>query len=199
MDKQKKLKISKISEHIFRKEAAAFMKVVYWFFAHPDREISLNDLTKNVSISKSTANKIVTKLVKEGFLKKEVLGKVWRISCGISHPYNTMIKIPHNLQLAYTSGIIELILKQIPNARAIILFGSYRKGDDNDKSDLDIAVEVLGEKEVKIFNFGVLPEFGYRKDVPVNVHIFSRESIDLHLFSNIANGIILWGFLEVKP
>ena len=40
---------------------------------------------------------------------------------------------------------------------------------------------------------------GYRKNVPVNVHVFSRNKIDLNLFANIANGIILEGFLEVRP
>jgi hypothetical protein len=30
------------------------------------------------------------------------------------------------------------------------------------------------------------------------LHIFNRNNIDDNLFNNIANGILLWGFLEVK-
>ena len=55
------------------------------------------------------------------------------------------------------------------------------------------------DEEVKIFELGILPEFGHRKNVLVNLYIFSRNKIDLNLFSNIANGIVLEGFLEVRP
>ena len=57
----------------------------------------------------------------------------------------------------------------------------------------------MGDEDVKIVELGVLPEFGYRKDVLVNLYIFSRNKADLNLFSNIANGIVLEGFLEARP
>ncbi len=174
-------------------------KVLAWFFAYPTKEISLNDLTKLVHISKTTANKTVTWLKKEGFLKIDILGNLWRLSCNQKHIFNQTRKIPYHLELIYQSEIIELILSRIQNARAIILFGSYRKGDDIDSSDLDIAVEVLDTENIKMQQIGIIPQLGYRKNVKVNILIFSRKKVDVNLFSNIANGIILHGFLEVKP
>ena len=90
-------------------------------------------------------------------------------------------------------------MKKIPNAKSIILFGSCRKGDDTEKSDIDIAVEIVENTELEISKMGNLEQFGYRKNIPINLHIFSRNKIDLNLFSNIANGIVLSGFLETKP
>lgn len=181
------------------KKSEAIFKIIYWFFAFPEKEISLNDLAKNVGISKTNANKIVTYLVKENFLKKEILGKTWRISCNPAHKYNITLKIPFNLGQIYESRIIDKIMKKIPNAKSIILFGSCRKGDDTEKSDIDIAVEVAENAELEIYKMGNLEQFGYRKNIPINLHIFSRNKIDLNLFSNIANGIVLSGFLETKP
>lgn len=181
------------------KKSEAIFKIIYWFFAFPEKEISLNDLAKNVGISKTNANKIVTYLVKEDFLKKEILGKTWRISCNPAHKYNITLKIPFNLGQIYESRIIDKIMKKIPNAKSIILFGSCRKGDDTEKSDIDIAVEVAENAELEIYKMGNLEQFGYRKNIPINLHIFSRNKIDLNLFSNIANGIVLSGFLEAKP
>ena len=181
------------------KKSEAIFKIIYWFFAFPEKEISLNDLAKNVGISKTNANKIVTYLVKEDFLKKEILGKTWRISCNPAHKYNITLKIPFNLGQIYESGIIDKIMKKIPNAKSIILFGSCRKGDDTEKSDIDIAVEIVENTELEISKMGNLEQFGYRKNIPINLHIFSRNKIDLNLFSNIANGIVLSGFLETKP
>ncbi len=177
----------------------SYRKCVQWFFAYPTTEMSLNDLSKVLSMSKTTTRKIVMQLAKERFLKMGELGKVWRISCNQEHFYNRTLKISSNLEKVYLSGIIQEVYKTVPGARAIILFGSYRKGDDSEKSDIDIAVEVLDNQDLRIVELGIVPEFGYRKDIPVNLHIFSRNKIDLNLFANISNGIVLEGFLEVRP
>ena len=177
----------------------AYSKVMQWFFSFPNIEISLNGISEELSISKTTAHKAVTRLVDEGFLIKKVLGRIWRISCNQAHPYTFSRKIGYNLINIYEAGILEEIHRRIQNPRAVILFGSYRKGDDTEKSDIDIAVEVLDDEEMQIFDLGAIPQFGYRKDVLIHLHVFSRNKIDLNLFSNIANGIVLEGFLEVKP
>jgi len=194
MAKRKELQL----EDMFSRDIGKYMSALYWFFSYPTKEVSLSDLASILNISKTTANKIVNELVKIGFLKKEVLGRIWRISCNLQHPLNK-IKISYNLAIIQMSGIVEEISKIIPNPRAIILFGSYSKGDDNEKSDIDIAVEVLGNEELKIRELRRLPLFGFRKNIAVNLHIFSRNKIDLNLFANIANGIMLEGFLEVRP
>lgn len=178
--------------------SSGFLNILYWFFAYPDMKITLSELAKELGIAKTTASRIVNDLLKENFLVVEEIGRAWGISCNINHPYNKTIKIGYNLQQIYLSGIIEEIYKQIGNPKAIILFGSYRKGDDISKSDLDIAVEVVGNEELKIFTLGNLPLLGLRKDVPINLYIFSRNKVDLNIFANIANGIVLDGFLEVR-
>lgn len=176
----------------------SYRKCIQWFFAYPDKEIGLTDLAEMLGIAKTTARKIVLQLVDEEFLIKEELGKVWRISCNRTHSHNHSVKIAFNLELIYLSGILPEIYKIVPNAKAIILFGSYRKGDDTENSDIDIAVEVIGNEDLQIIQLGILPQIGYRKNVAVNLHIFSRNKVDLNLFSNIINGIILDGFLEVR-
>ena len=179
----------------------AYDKIHAWFFAYPTKEFSLNELSKNLEISKTAANVIVSQLEKESFLEKEILGKLWRIKANQYHPNFIKRKIPFNLQHVYKSGIIEWIKENIPNSKSIILFGSFRWGEDvkesEKESDLDIAVEVENNKPLQILQ-GVIKEFGYRKNVKVSIHIFSRNSIDLNLFSSIANGIVLDGFLEVR-
>jgi len=176
-----------------------YQKTLNWFFSFPNIEMSLNDLSHELKISKTTAKNTVNQLINEKFLIKKILGKTWRISCDQNHGYNFSRKISYNLFMVYNLGLIEEIRKLIQNPLAIILFGSYRKGDDNEKSDIDIAVEVLDDKEIQIIELGVIPKFGYRNNVRVNIHKFSRNKIDLNLFANIANGIVLEGFLEVRP
>ena len=65
----------------------AYYKVLHWFFAYPTKHFTLNELAKQLQISKITANQIVTKLIKKDFLRKEVLGRLWRISANQNHFY----------------------------------------------------------------------------------------------------------------
>ncbi len=176
----------------------AYNKALLWFFSYPDKEISLSDLSENLGISKTTANRVVNRLVGERFLKLDVLGRVWRISVNKGHIFNYSKKIGFNLMMIYESNLIEEIHKTIPSPKAIVLFGSYRKGDDTEESDIDIAVEVIDDKELRILETELMPHMGYREKVPLKIHVFSRNKIDLNLFSNIANGIVLEGFLEVR-
>ena len=177
----------------------AYNKVIDWFFAYPNIQITLSELANGLGISKKTANQVVTVLIKEGFLNVEEVGRAWRISCNLQHHFNKDLKIGRNLVNISRSGIIPEIYRLVGNPRAIVLFGSYRKGDDNEKSDIDLAVEVLDNNDLRIVPLGKFNKFGFRKNVPVNLHIFCRKKIDLNLFANIANGIVLDGFLEAKP
>lgn len=177
----------------------AKQKVMEWFFSYPTKEITLTHLSNQLKIAKKTASHIVKKLKDEGFLNIKIIGKSWLISCSHTHYYNSTKKVAYNLMMIHNSNILEETRKSVPQYRSIILFGSYRKGDDNENSDIDIAVEVIRNQDLKIIELGVISEFGFRKNVKVNLHIFSRNKIDINLFSNIANGIVLEGFLEVRP
>jgi predicted nucleotidyltransferase len=189
-------------DSVHLKKNFAYDQTLYWFFSYPTRAITLTELAKEIKISKKTANQVVSKLIKENFLCKEEIGRSWRITCNQNHLYNYTRKIIYNLELVYVllynHGLLEAIHGSFGVPKSIILFGSYRKGDDNEKSDIDIAVEVAGNAKLRI-KTEEIPEFGFRKKVPVTLHVFSRNNIDPNLFANIANGIVLEGFLEVKP
>lgn len=173
-------------------------KCLAWFSAFPNAKRGLNDLSKSINSSKTATKEVVEHLIKTGFLKRDIIGKAWLIYTDQKHHYFITKKIPYNLGLIYSSNILEAVYRAVPSARAIILFGSYRWGTDIEESDIDIATEVLDNEEMEIVNLGTINQFGYRKNVPVNLHIFSRNKIDLNLFSNIANGIVLDGLLEVR-
>ena len=173
-------------------------KCLVWFYAFPRTKIGLTDLAKYINASKTATKQIIEHLVKIQFLNRDIIGKAWLLSANQKHPYFITKKIPYNLSTIYESGILDAVRKAVPSPRAIILFGSHRWGADVEESDIDIAVEVIDNRDLQIVRLGIIEQLGYRKNVPVNLHIFSRNKIDLNLFANIANGILLEGFLEVR-
>ncbi len=174
-------------------------RVLEWFFSYPRKEMSLNDIVEECSISKTTANIVIHALIDEGFLRKEELGRTWRITANNEHVYAVSRKLPWNLRHIYESDLRTLVLEQFPQAKNIILFGSYRDGSDTELSDIDIAVERVDDFPPEIIPFGFFNQIGRRKNVPINITLFSRNNVSINLFNNIAHGIVLWGFLEVRP
>ena len=177
---------------------SGYFKILFLFLSFPNKEATLNEIVKELKISKSTANREILKLVKEGVLDKKEIGNAWRISLNKQHLYNRSRKVCFNLLMIQESFIVDIINRKYPSNNAIVLFGSYRKGDDNEESDIDLAVEVLGNKKLEVIELGVIKQFGLRFNVKVNLHLFSRNNININLLSNISNGIVIDGFLEVK-
>jgi len=195
--KQSKKPMVKLKNVSVAELERTFDKCLIYFYAYPTRKIGLNELSKAINSSKTATKHIIESLISFEFLKRDIIGKAWLLYANQQHPYFITKKIAFNLSTIYESGIIEAVHKEIPSSRTIILFGSYRWGLDIDESDIDIAVEVIGNQELQVIKLGVIEQLGYRKNVPVNLHIFSRNHVDSNLFANIANGIVLEGFLEV--
>ena len=196
MQKDMKVKLRSVKVEELER---AYEKCLVWFFAFPRTKIGLTELSLSIKSSKTATKQAVEHLIQQEFLIKEVAGKTWILSVNQKHPFSLIKKVPYHIEKIYESGIIEAIHKTIPQARAIILFGSYRYGSDTEESDVDIAIEVLDNQEMRVTRLGVLEQLGYRKNIPINLHIFSRNKINLNIFANIANGFILEGFLEVRP
>lgn len=178
---------------------AAYIRILFWFFAVPNKDFTFNEICQATKTSKTTAGAVIQDLEKKELIIKTVLGKLWRLSANLQSPKFRHAKIAYNLDQIYGTNILDFILKMYPQARAIMLFGSFRKGEDILESDLDIAAEVPGTKQMRVELVGTIGKLGYRENVKVNLHLFSRENVDVNVFSNIANGIVLYGFLEVKP
>ncbi len=177
----------------------AYEKSLAWFFAFPRNKIGLTELSRSVNSSKTATKQAVETLIQQEFLFRDIAGKAWILYANQKNLNFLRKKVVYHLGKIYEAGILEVVHKSVPQARAILLFGSYRWGDDNEESDIDIAVEVLDNHEMRIVNLGVVERLGYRKNVTVNLHVFSRNKVDLNLFANIANGVVLDGFLEVRP
>lgn len=172
-------------------------KLIYFFLDYPEKQFGLNELVKTLKISKTTANKTIKSLEKIGFLNVEVFGNIWRVSLNQTHELNKS-KLPYHLQLIQESNILKNIHKAYPNPKAVVLFGSYRKGDDVSTSDIDIAIELTNNTPLEIKELGFSKKLGYRRNVRINLTIFSRDHIKNNLFTNIANGIVLEGLLEMN-
>jgi len=173
-------------------------RVLEVFFRYPEKEFSLSDLAKEAGVAKPHIGDILTEFQRLGFITIVKLSKIWRIKSNQNNFNFIKSKIVYNLNFVYQSGLVDFLVEHLEHPKAIILFGSFRKGEDFSTSDIDIAVEVDAEEDYKTIRLEILVDFEREIGRKIQIHLFNRKNIDLHVFNNIANGIVLAGFLEVK-
>ena len=87
-------------------------------------------------------------------------------------------------------GLVDYLWDKL-SPEAIVLYGSFAKGESIENSDVDLFI--LGkEKNVGISEF--------EKKLNKRIHLFSKESlkeISHELRNNVLNGIILKGYVKV--
>ncbi len=172
-------------------------RILEVLFKYPDKEYSLSDLAKCGKVAKQNIKIILNHLNKDNFIKIEKLANIWRIKANRENEKFIRSKIIYNLNFIYQSGIIEFLNSYFNNPKAIVLFGSFRKGEDITGSDIDIAIET-DVKEYQTIGLRELVDFEKLIGRKIQLHLFNRENIDKYLFNNVANGIVLAGFLEVN-
>src|SRR3989344_1174803 len=179
-------------------EETAKAKVSEVLFRYPEKEFSLSDLAREAGVAKANLGGILKAFQEAGLISIEKLSKLWRIKADQTNWLYTRSKIVYNLNFIYQIGVVEFLVDYFKNPKAIILFGSFRKGEDLSNSDVDIAVESDEVNDYKITGLREMLEYEKILGKKIQIHLFNRGNININLFNNIANGILLWGFLEVK-
>ncbi len=166
------------------------LKVLEVFLKNPDENIHHRELSRRVGISASGLLKILAKLKKEDLIKIEK-GNVLNIITASKTKEFYYLKRAYNLYSVYASGVVEQLADLYEEPEAIVLFGSFGKGEDAGKSDIDIAI--ITKKRIS-------PDLRRFENV-LGKHIHLVE-IDIRqaekaFINSLANGIVLKGNLEV--
>ncbi|MBS3167159.1 nucleotidyltransferase domain-containing protein [Candidatus Woesearchaeota archaeon] len=178
-------------------EENAITRVYNLLFKYPEKEFSLSDIAREAGVAKANLGKILDELFKLEIITIEKLSKIWRVKANLQNWNYIKNKIVYNLNFIYNSGLVEFLGAHFNNPKSIILFGSFRKGEDISTSDIDIAIETEDTEynTINLKELSVFEEYIHRN---IQIHLFNRENINSNLFSNLVNGIILYGFLEVN-
>ena len=129
--------------------------------------------------------------MKEGFIvtKKDKESKRLSIEFNGESSRAVWRKRAENLLMLSESGLAGHLIGTFPGA-TIILFGSYSRGDDTMRSDIDIALIGVEEKEADLSRFERILKR------PIHLSFFPAVAeINRNLRANIYNGIVLDGSL----
>ena len=173
------------------------MQILKHFIEEPEREFHIRELAKITKTAPTTATVYLEDFKKENLLEKSKSRNVILFKANLENPLFKEIKKHYNIINILKSGLLEYLNEQLNYPEAIILFGSYAKGENTKNSDIDLFILTESKKEISLKQFEekLIPEiqlFIYNKKELNNL-----KKINKDLLNNILNGIKLSGFIEV--
>lgn len=172
-------------------------KILKIFFENPAEEFHVRELAKLLKIAPTTATKYADLLTRQKILEKrrEINLILYRANME-SNSYR-INKTFYNINKIIGSGLVSFIEEKFNHPEAISLFGSYAKGENTKKSDIDLFILSESKRELN------LTEFEKTLKCRIQFFTFNRKSFEemkeknKELLNNILNGHVLYGFLEV--
>ena len=164
------------------------------FFREPFKIQYLIDISKKNQIAHTSIKKNLNELTKEGLIIEQIEKKGKRkfptYKANFNNPIFRQLKIINNLSILNDSNLIHYIEDKL-SPKCIILFGSFRKGEDTENSDIDLFIE-CDEENIDIKK--------YAKILKKDIQLHFKKNFDEYpkeLKNNIVNGIVLSGYIEV--
>ena len=160
-------------------------------FTKPTYKFHIRELAKATKLNPNTIINISEKLIKESILVKEKKKHITEIFFNFENKDAVIKKRIFNLSQIYKSGLVDFLAKEC-SPKAISIIGSYSKGEDIEKSDIDIVVVSEKEKSINMERFEKLLS---RK---IHLIITNYKKMSEEFYINLINGMILYGYIDKK-
>ena len=166
-------------------------KVLDLFFIFPRRQFHLREIARLVKLNPNTVSKILNDLVNEELIKKETSAVTVNFWANLDNERFIFEKRISNIKNIYYSGLIDELVKKYNNPDAIILYGSYSRGEDIEDSDIDIAMISKRKADISLEK--------YEKKLERGIHLLEvdLQKIKKELLNNLINGFIIHGYLLI--
>lgn len=170
----------------------SYQRVLTRIFEKPEYHFHIRELARATELNANTISVVVERLFQENIVKKEKKKMVVEVYADVESESYKRKKQLFNLQQLYESGVVDFLIEFYARPKVLILLGSYLRGEDFSKSDIDIAV--ISEKKER-------PDLSsYEKKLKRGIHllVFQPEETSKEFFMSLMNGLVLFGYLEGK-
>tara|TARA_Y100000310_G_C20634976_1_gene790667 strand:+ start:631 stop:1143 length:513 start_codon:yes stop_codon:yes gene_type:complete len=165
-------------------------KVLNQIFENPTYSFHIRELARITKLNPNTIINITLNLKKENIIIKRKNKNLVEIKANIEDKKFIRKKRIFNLKQLYNSGLVDFLIEFYNEPESIVVIGSYSRGEDIERSDIDIVIITNKRENPEIKIFG--------KKLKRKMHILAmkREDISQEFFKNLINGIVLHGYLK---
>lgn len=165
-------------------------KLLKIFMDSPTESFRLRELSRLSKISPPSVMNYLGEFEKEGLIKKYIKRDIPYYKAERDNAKFILCKKISVIYELHNSGLVDYLWDKL-SPEAIVLYGSYVKGESIEHSDVDIFI-IGKEKEI---NLGV-----FEKKLSKKVHLMFEsdvKKIPKELKNNLINGILLKGYLKI--
>ena len=167
-------------------------KLLQFLSFNPTTSYTIRELSRQTKISPTWISKIARQLEKEKIVETKADANSLKVKAIRENPFLRLKRVI-NLHGLYNSGIVDELNKDYLKPEAIILFGSYARGEDTEESDIDIAV--LAYRKDAGNNYA---QYEKRLKRKLSVQIINPKNLTKEFALSLANGIVLYGYFEAE-
>ncbi|MBI5797898.1 nucleotidyltransferase domain-containing protein [Candidatus Woesearchaeota archaeon] len=175
-------------------------KVALLVFRYPNNAFHLRQIARETKCSTTAISEAMRTLESKGIIKIEKTPLTKNIKANLESPEYYFYKKLCNLFFLKQYHVVETLQKIFNNPKTIVLFGSFSRGEDMEKSDIDILI-IANDKRTKSHEQTDKTSFAFTEDIynrKLNLHILpSLEKSSPEFKNTVANGIVLYGYLKV--
>jgi predicted nucleotidyltransferase len=154
----------------------ALLKAMRGILGAPERAFSVRSLAKESGISVGASKQSLDYMLSMGMVKLEKIGRTYQYQTDLESQLSRHWKMVFNLEDIRDAGIRSRIMKANPNVISASVYGSFAKGDNGQKSDVDLLIIADMKKGFEL-------EMEGRE---VNVHTFTPQEWRKHAERNKA-------------
>lgn len=165
-------------------------KVLEILFSRPEYKFHIRELARLTNVHPNTIIKISNDLKKDKFVQKRKHKNLVEVYCDFDSEIYKRKKQLFNISQIQESGLLDYLIDFYNHPQAIILFGSYSRGEDWSSGDVDIAI-VTNKKDAPN-----LTKFEKKINRKIHCLSFSYKDISEEFFNNLINGFVLYGYIQ---
>lgn len=165
-------------------------RVLQQFFDFPRKAFLIREISRNTKLAQTAIRVNLKALLAEGLITKDKNGLYPSFRAVRESPLFKLLKAQNIVLRFYHTGVLSTIEKAAYPS-CIVLFGSASRGEDTEESDIDLFVQA---KRIKLD----LNKFEKALNRKINL-LFEPDmkTISPELLNNLANGIVVYGYLKV--
>lgn len=167
-------------------------KIMEVFFNFPSQGFHIREISRLTKIPVSTVSRIVKEILKENLLIIKRKTPILELQANLESKEFINSKKEFNISRIKNTGLLDFLVSHYNEPEAIVLFGSYSRGEDIERGDVDLMI--ITHKKINP-NLEKFEKLIHRK-----IHLLEMASSEIkkELLNNVINGVILYGYLKIK-
>ena len=165
-------------------------RVLQEFFDHPRKPFLIRELSRKTRLAQTAVRLHLKALLSEGLIKKEK-DSLYPYFKAVSEDSSFKLLKVQNLVLRLNSTGFLSAVENAVYPTCVVLFGSASRGEDTEKSDVDLFVQAKSAG-INLSKFEAVLNRKINLLFEPNLKAISPE-----LLNNVINGTVLYGYLKV--